>query len=185
MRLLIAAGLLAAAGAVHAQSPSQPSLNHTFAELRFVDVDVAGGDGFSLGGSYRLDNNWLIVGRLTDLGFDNSVDSFTFELGGGYVWPYRADWDIFTTARYVRTDVDAPGGSADDSGIGLTGGVRGMLAPEFEVRGAVNYVSVGDGDTFIEIGADYYFNRNVAAGLAVEVAGDVDTFSIGARWFFD
>lgn len=184
MRTLFLATLFVVSGVAHAQAPSQPSLNYTLAELRFVDVDVSGGDGFKLAGSYRLEGNWLMVGSLTSLGFDGDVDTFTIDIGGGYVWPYRADWDLLATVRYVNIDVDTPSGSGDDSGIGITGGVRGMLAPQFEVRGAVSHVSVGDGDTFLEIAGDYYFTDNFAAGLSAEVAGDIDTFSIGARWFF-
>ena len=184
MRLRLLAISMLACGAAQAQSPGQPSLDYSFAELRFVDVDVSGGDGFRLAGSYRLEGNWLIVGALTDLGFDNDVDSFTFEVGGGYVWPYRADWDLFGTVRYINTDVDGPGGSVDDSGIGITGGVRGKIAPQFEVRGSVNHVSVGDSDTFLQLAGDYYFTSEFAEGLSVDVGGDVDTFTIGALWFF-
>ena len=185
MRSLFAATGLLLASVAFGQVPDRPSLGYSLAELRFVDVDTSGGDGFKLGGSYRFDrSNWLLVGAITDLGFDNDVDSFTFEVGGGYVWPYRADWDLLATVRYVSTEVDTPFGSADDSGIGLTGGVRGLIAPEFEVRGSVNHVTAADNDTFLEIGGDYYFTQNFAAGLSAEIMGDNDTISFGARWFF-
>ena len=185
--LLVIAGLVAGSFAVStskAQTPNQPVMNYNYAELRFVDVDVAGGDGFRLGGSYELDNNWLIVGSLTTLDFNNDVDSFTIDIGAGYVWPWQEDWDLVATLRFQNTDVDTPFGSDDDSGVAVSGGVRGLITPEFEVRGAVSHVTVGDNDTFIEIAGDYYFAPQFAAGLSVDVLGDVDTFTIGARWFF-
>ncbi len=160
-------------------------MDYTFAELRFVDVDIAGGDGFSIGGSYRTSGNWFILGTLTDVDFNNDVEAFTIELGGGYIWPYRPDWDLLATVQYINTDVDGPGGSVDDNGLSLAGGVRGRLAPQFEVRGSVNHVTIGDDDTFIELAGDYYFSREFAAGLSFDIGGDVDTFSVGVRWFFD
>ena len=181
--LLTLFGLLVASTAA-AQAPNQPSLEYTFAELRFVDVDVNGGDGFRLGGSYELQGNWLIVGSLTTLDFNNDVDTTTIDIGAGYVWPFQEDWDLVATARFLHTDVDTPFGSDDDSGLGLSGGIRGIIAPQFEVRGSVNHVTVGDSDTFIEIAGDYYFTPEFAAGLSVDLAGDADTLTIGARWYF-
>lgn len=184
-RLLLIAGIgVLTVSTAAAQAQTEPSLNYNYAELRFVDVDVAGGDGFRLGGSYELDNNWLIVGSLTTLDFNNDVDTFTIDVGVGYVWPWQEDWDLVATARFLNTDVDTPFGSDDDSGLGLSGGIRGLITPEVEVRGAVNHVTVGDSDTFVEIAGDYYFTPQFAAGLSVDVLGDVDTFTIGARWFF-
>lgn len=184
MRTTLSILLLLAGGSAFAQAPQEPALGYNFAELRFVDVDVNGGDGLKLGGSFRFSGNWLAVGSLTRLNFNNDVDSTTLELGAGYVWPYRPDWDFLANVRIIRTDVDFPFGSADDTGVGLTGGVRGLIAPQFEVRGAVQHVSVDDSDTYLELAGDYYFTPNVAAGLSIEFGGDVDAWTIGARWYF-
>lgn len=165
-------------------SAQQPSLRYDYAELRYLDVDVAGGDGLSIGGSYRFDNNWLVLGSLTDLAFDGNVDSLTLEVGGGYVWPWKSDWDLLASVRFATVDVDTPFGSGDDDGFIFEGGTRGLLTPQFEVRGSVNHTTVGDGDTFLRIAGDYYFAEEFAAGLSFELAGDADVISIGGRWFF-
>ena len=159
-------------------------LRYSYAELRFVDYDDNGGDGFRINGSYDLGNNWIIVGGLTSADFNSNVDLTTFEIGGGYVWRYTPDWDIVGTARFVNADVDTPGGSSDESGLALSGGLRGMLAPNFEVRGSVNYINLDDSDTYLEIAGDYYFTQRFSAGLSLEFAGDADLWSIGARYFF-
>ena len=64
MKLLIVVMGLMLHGIALAQSNRDGSANldYSYAELRFVDVDTAGGDGLRLLGSYDLDNNWLIVG---------------------------------------------------------------------------------------------------------------------------
>lgn len=184
MRMTLLIALVLAHGLVEAQTPQSPSLPYNLAELRFVDVDQNGGDGFRLAGSYRISGNWLILGGLTELEFNNGIDWTTIEFGGGYVWPYRPDWDLVANVRIVSTDVDFPLGGTDDTGLGITGGVRGMIAPQFEVRGSVNHVTVGDDDTYLEFAGDYHFTRNFAAGLSFDVGGDLDAWSVGARWFF-
>ena len=184
MRTLLITGILLVHGAAWAQAPQHPAVSYNFAELRFVDLDQGGGDGFRLNGSYRFEGNWLVVGGITRLDFNNNVDSTTIELGGGYVWPYRNDWDFLANVRLVRTDVDFPLGSADDTGIGLTGGVRGLITPSFEIRGSINHINLDNSDTYLELGCDYYFTRNFAAGLSVEFAGDSDAWTLGARWYF-
>ena len=184
MKTLFALGILLIQGTALAQAPQQSSLKYNFAELRFVDLDVSGGDGFRLNGSYRVSGNWLVVGGVTSLDFNNNVDSTTVELGAGYFWPYRDTWDFVANARIVRMDVDTPGGSADDTGIGLEGGVRGLITPSFEVRGSVNHINLDNSDTYLELAGDYYFTPNFVAGLSVEFAGDVDALTLGGRWFF-
>ena len=176
---LAALAALLVTGTANAQTARQPSMKYDFVELRFVDVDVAGGDGLKLGGSYHIQNNWLLVGSLTSLNFNNSIDSRTIEIGAGYVWPWQQDWDLVGSVRYV--DI---GGDFDDSGVIFEGGIRGRLAPQFELRGSVNHITVGDSDTFLEFAGDYYFSDQFAAGASLEFAGDVDVFTIGARWFF-
>jgi len=176
---LVAAAALLAVDAANAQTAKQPSLGYDFAELRFVDVDLAGGDGFKFGGSYHVKNNWLLVGSLTSLEFNGGVDARTLEIGGGYVWPYQNDWDLVGSIRYV--DVS---GDFDDDGVIFEGGTRGLLTPQFEIRGSVNHTTVGDSDTFLEFGGDFYFTNQFAAGLTFEFAGDVDVLTVGARWFF-
>jgi len=184
MKFLLALTSIILCSSAWAQSPKPSSLNYDFVELRFVDVD-GGGDGFRLNGSYRATGNWLLVGGVTLLDFGSNVDTTTLELGGGYVWPYRDGWDLVANARIVRIDVDTPAGSADDTGLGLTGGVRGMLAPNFELRGFVNHINLDNSDTYLELAGDYYFTQRFVAGLSLEFAGDSDSWTVGARWYFD
>jgi len=179
--MMVVCGLLLQGVAL---AQNSQDLNYNYAELRFVDVDLAGGDGFRLNGSFDLDNNWLIVGGITEIDFNNNVDSSTLEIGAGYVWDYSPDFDLVGSLRFIRVDVETPFGDADDNGFAASGGVRGHLAPQFEVRGSVNHVNLDNSDTFLEIAGDYHFSPQFSAGASFEFAGDVDVFTIGARWFF-
>lgn len=183
--LFILAGLLAQGVAIAQTAGEKPvDLSYSYAELRFVDVDFRGGDGIRFNGSYQLDGNWLIVGGLTSLDFNNNVDTLVLELGGGYVWNYSEDFDLVSTARLVRSEVDAGGVSANDTGFALSAGVRGLLAPQFEIRGSVNHINLDNSDTYLELAGDYYFTERVSAGVSLEFAGDADAVTFGARWFF-
>lgn len=166
------------------QKDDAGNLSYDYLELRFVDVDDSDGDGIRFAGSYQIDEEWILVGGLTTLDFDFNVDSTVLEIGGGYVWNYSDDFDLVSTVRYVRVDVDTPFGDFDDSGFALSSGIRGFVAPQFEIRGSANYIDVDDSDTYIELGGDYYFTDQVSAGITLELAGDADVFSIGARWYF-
>jgi hypothetical protein len=84
----------------------------------------------------------------------------------------------------VSADVDTPGGSSDDSGFALSGGIRGFIAPQFEVRGSVNHVNLDDSDTYLELAGDYYITQQFATGVSLEFAGDSDLFTLGVRLFF-
>ena len=147
-------------------------------------LDRNGGDGFYLGGSYELDSQWILVGALTALDYNGDVDSTLLEFGGGYVWDYSNDFDLFGTARFVWAEVDTPFGDADDTGFAISGGVRGFLAPRFEIRGSVNHINLDNSDTYLQFAGDYYFTNQFSAGLSLDFAGDTDSFSVGARWYF-
>ncbi|MDJ0917363.1 MAG: outer membrane beta-barrel protein [Woeseiaceae bacterium] len=183
MGAVLALPITATAQSVQKEKASD--LSYNFAEIRFVDVDESDGDGIRFAGSYRIADEWILVGGLTTLDFDFDVDSTVLEIGGGYVWNYSESFDLVSTLRYVRVDFDTPVGDFDDSGFALSSGIRGFIAPQFEIRGSANYIDVDDSDTFIELAGDYYFTDQVSAGITLELAGDADVFSIGARWYFN
>ena len=183
--VFLLAGLLVQGIAVgQTVEEQQVDLSYSYAELRFVDVDRRGGDGIRFNGSFELENNWIIVGGLTALDFNNNTDSTVVELGGGYIWHYSKDFDLVGTLRFVREEIDTPGGSADDNGFAFSAGIRGLLAPQFEIRGSVNHINLDNNDTYLELAGDYYITEEFSAGVSLEFAGDTDTFTIGARWFF-
>jgi hypothetical protein len=181
--VLAVLALPATVSAQSGQATQYGDLSYTYGELRFVDVDNDG-DGFQLAGSYELEGNWILVGSLLTLDFGSSVDATLFEVGGGYVWDYTENWDLFTTLRLAHAEVDTPVGDADDTGFAFSAGTRGFLAPKFEIRGSVNHINLDDSDTYLQFAGDYYFTDQLAAGISLDFAGDTDAFSFGARWYF-
>ena len=183
MRHLFIVALLLAHGAVFAQNAEEPALSYTFGEIRYIDVDN-GGDGFEVGGSFQFDSNWFGVASFASYDLGTNVDVNSFEIGAGYIFPFKDDWDIQVNARFIRAEVDTPAGDFDDTGIGLLAGARGLISEQFEVRGNLHYINVDESDVFLEVAGDWYFTPNVAAGLSVEFGGDFDVWTLGARYFF-
>ena len=183
--LLLAALFIQTTAAAQTSQQERPSdLSYSFAELRFVDVDASGGDGLRFAGSYELSGPWILVGALTALDYNNNVDTTLLEIGGGYVWNHSEDFDVISTLRLVRAEVDTPGGDADDSGFALSAGARGFLAPKIEIRGSVNHINLDNSDTYLQLAGDYHFTDQISAGVSLDFAGDTDSISLGARWYF-
>lgn len=188
-RLAPAATLLPAIVATNAAfaEPNQGAgsgLSYNYAEVRFIDRELdAGpdGDGFLVGGSFEVAPQILVTASFEDLDFGRSGDHSILRVGGGYVHPLQEKIDVVGYASLIHVDGDFD----DDTGIGLAGGVRALVAPRFEVRATGNYVDVDDSDTFFDIGADYWISEQFSAGLSATIGGDADTITFGGRWFFD
>ena len=147
--LLAALSISATATAQTNQRQAMGDHNYTYGELRFLDVDVNGGDGFQLGGSYDIGNDWILVGSLTSLDFNNNVDRTMLEFGGGFAWGYTDTFDLVGTLRLVWAEVDTPFGDDDDLGFAFSAGTRGWIVPNVEIRGSVNHINLDNSDTYL------------------------------------
>lgn len=174
--VLIATLLLA--NVAHAQG-----ISYNYLEARYLDSEVGfvDGDGIEVGGSYQVDAEWLVAGSYSNQDFDFVGDLDTFEVGIGYILPNVNGFAVTAEAAIVRREF----GNDDDNGIKLSSTARIFLAENLEGRGSLNYLNVDDSDLYIELGADYFFMPQLAAGAEVQLGSDTDTISIGVRWFYD
>lgn len=162
-------------------------LSYTYVDGRFVDFDNDGadGDGLRFRGSYELESNFLVVGSFGMFDFDRAdADLTVFSIGGGYYLPYAEGMDLVGTVELIRADIDANGFSDNDTGFGLTAGVRGLILDQLEGRAFANYVDVSDSDIFVSLEADYWINEDISAGIGLDIGGDADEIRLGARWSF-
>ena len=137
-----------------------------------------------LGGSYDIGNDWILVGSLTSLDFNNRVDRTMLEFGGGFAWGYTDTFDLVGTLRLVWAEVDTPLGDDDDLGFAFSAGTRGWIVPNVEIRGSVNHINLDNSDTYVQVAGDYHFTDQLSAGVSIDFAGDMDAISFGARWYF-
>jgi hypothetical protein len=173
-------------------SASLYAVDYTYVEGRFLfDVDVDAdtieddGDGFRIGGSYLVTPEFFAFGQYADISLDDSdIDMNSLSIGGGYIHSINATWDANATLSLVKLDAEGPGGDEDETGFALAGGVRGMVKPQIELRAFLTYANIDESDTYITLGGDYYFMPNVSAGFELDMAGDIETFSIGAKYYF-
>jgi hypothetical protein len=183
-RLATFAFLATAAGAP--LSAISADLGYTYAELRYVDVrreQGADADGGTAIGWYRLNESVFAIGQIVMTEADNDAEATTLAAGAGYILPINAQWDAVAIGTLRRTEIDAVR-DVEEDGYGAQLGLRGMPIPKLEARAFINYVDVIEDDTSLFVSGDYWFSPQLAAGVAAEVGGDADVFSIGLRYSF-
>jgi hypothetical protein len=85
----------------------------------------------------------------------------------------------------VFAEVDAGAGDNDDSGISLTGGVRSMVGPQFELGGYLNYADyLGDGDLLLTGEGLLHVTRELSLAASLGISDDYNVLTLGARWNF-
>lgn len=174
-------------GNAKADTPS-----YDFFEVAFIKGDIddpnVDGDGFGLGGSVSVHENWFLFADYSDLGFDFGVDLSLLDVGVGYRMPISDTTDFAIAGSYVKADASSSFGSADDSGYGIAALIRGMVNDQLELNGGISYVDFGgtDGeDTSLSVGGVYSFTENVAFDGRIEIGDDVNLYIAGFRFYFN
>lgn len=168
-------------------------LSYSYLEGAYVNTDIDGFndelDGFALRGSFEItDQVFMFAGYSNQstsiVGTD--VDFEQMGIGIGYAWPISTTADIFGRVGYVQAEADAGGFEIDDDGYQLGVGLRGRVAEQFELEGALNYTDLSDSgdDTSFGIGGRWFFTEQFALGLEAEFGDDVTTYGVGVRWNF-
>jgi predicted porin len=180
--------LISIAMAGFSSSICAEGVSYNYAEVRYIldgETDDVDYDGFEIGGSYRVTNEFFAFGQYTDADLDDSKADFSLlTIGGGYIYPIDSTWESNFSLAFQKLDIDAGRHSDDDSGYLLSGGVRGMFNQNIELRASLNHNKLDESDTWITFGGDYFFTPNISAGAEFDLGGDTDAFSIGARYHF-
>jgi hypothetical protein len=155
------------------------------------DFGGADGDGWDLGGSIEIADNWHVFANFGQADLDAnlglSADYDVTAVGGGYHRTLAPNLDLVVNLSYVDVELDSGFGSADDDGFGIGVGVRMLLAEKFEVAGFLDYVDIDDllDETTITGEGWYRFTPAFAVGAIVGIGDDVPSYGIAGRWFFD
>ena len=171
------------------------SPSYDFVKAGYVQADIENaGDfeptGFQIQGFKSLNENVYLTGRYGQLSEDVSgvdIDLDYVSAGVGYRYGLTQNTDFFgeVTYEYVNLDIELDSISGeDDNGYGITAGIRSMLSEQFELRGAIRYIDIGDDETAFEIGADYFFTPQFSFGATYVIADDVDLLGVSARYTF-
>jgi Outer membrane protein beta-barrel domain len=177
-------------------------ISYSYAEIAYVSTDIDDFDetfdGFALGGSVEVAENFFLFGSYTDqsgdfddLDFGNvDIDVTGWTIGGGYAYPVSDTMDLVGRLAYVSTELEASAfdnsGSVDDDGYSLGAGLRAMPIKQLEIEGDITYVDLSDtGDsTTFGIAGRYYFVPQFAVGVAAGFGDDSTSYGVSARWNF-
>ena len=172
-------------------------ISYNFIEAEYQEIDIDSGflggfdidgDGYGIGGSFELNENWFIGARYSKADFDFGVDLDQLMLGAGYHVPISDNADFYGMFSFVSAEASVDGfDSIDEDGYAATIGLRGMIGERFELNGSLAYVDFGNGgdSTAFGAGALYNFGDAFAAGFSVGIDDDVTTYGIGFRVYFD
>jgi len=170
-------------------------LSYSYVEATYNEVDIdlgsglnADGDGYSVSGSVGIADNWFVFAGYSSFDFESVVDLDQWSVGGGYHSAISTTTDWFATLSYIDASVDAGGLlRADDSGYGVSLGVRSMVNPSLELYGSLGYADLGGGadGTQVNAGLWYTVSGNLALGLGASFDDDVTEYGIGLRLYFD
>jgi len=160
-----------------------------------IDDDLVGGidgDGFGLGFSFEVGENFFVAGQYgqadldAGIGFGLSADYDETSLGVGYHTGISDKADFYGILSWVRAEVSVDGfGSVDADGYSMTVGMRSYVSDKFELEGHIGYVDLGDDDgTSIGGSAFYDFTDNFAVGALLDFDDDVTTYGVAGRFYF-
>ena len=195
IRKLLALTLLALAAPAMAGDLSYTFVQGGYQRIDFDDdfIGSVDGDGFGLGFSFEVGENFFIAGSYgtaeldTDDILGRTVDYDRTDVGLGCRGAVADKTDFFGIVSWVKAEASTSGfGSQDDDGYGLTVGLRSMVTDKVELEGHLGYVDLGDsGDgTSVGVGALYEFTPTFAVGFDVDFDEDVTTYGIGGRIYF-
>jgi predicted porin len=189
---LLAAGLLAMAGAAHATD-----LNYDYVEAGYSVIDF---DDFNedlksvhVNGSFLVaDEVYLFAGYSdgqTDRFAGGRLGLTNYTLGAGYRFGVGPQTDFNFAAAFERARIEGKGGLAflgsdSENGYSLSVGVRHLVVPEFEVAADVTYVNIDEDDTVLTLGGLWHMTDLVAVGLAYGVGSDAQGFAGWVRFKF-
>lgn len=183
------AALLALPALAQAQQSAPSSrLSYTYGDARLVIQDPDFGDDFTgvrVAGSAQFQPSLFVTGALTTLGSDN-VDVDTLDLGLGFRSAIARDTDFVATVGLIWADVDTPGnGGDDDTGLSLSGGVRSLVGPQFELGGYASYAEVfGDGDITLTGEGLLHLNPQWSLAGSLGFSDDFTILTLGGRYNF-
>ena len=185
---LILSSLLALPLAAQAQSRSQyGSMSYSYGDARLVVVEPDGGgslDGIRIDGSFQFQPQLYAIGAITTYG-DNNFDVTLIEGGVGYRQSLRSGMDLVAQGGLVLAEIDVGPFSDDDTGLFVSGGLRGVATPQIEYGAYAEYRSIfDDGDVTLTGEGLLHFTRNLALIASLGLSDDANTLTLGARWSF-
>jgi opacity protein-like surface antigen len=185
---------LAALLPVSAQAADATGISYNYVEAGYTSADVAEGDfdGFSLAGSIGFAEHWYgsaTYRQVDDNDYDVTLDQGSINLG--WHTAIQQNVDFFAELGYVNMGVDIEDfDNESENGYRAGLGIRGMVAPNFELNGKVSYTDISelDGEFGVGVGAVWHFNPTWGVTASYEhtelLDEGMDIWGLGIRASF-
>ena len=186
MSLAVASALSFSSNAL-AESPNWNYLQLGYGALAIDDLDEVTPSGASLTGSFLVSENMFVYGDFSSYSddlFGRDVDVEQRALGLGYRFDMSENTDLFAGVSYEYAEIGVSSSSEDESGYGLTVGVRSHVTDSVELAAFVNHVDLDGSETFVGFDAQYYINEKFAVGANYTFNDVFDTYGISLRLAF-
>ena len=176
---------------------AQPDeINYLYLELGLEQTrfDVPGSDieadGPSIEGSVPIREHIHLFGGYGASEFDDIPDADGIQkyAGIGTHFGIGQKLSVFGRLGFIEADRDIGLGTVEDDGVLVSGGVRYMPVPGWEIRGGFDYIDLnldlGDSETFGRIGSDLFLTDVVALTVDLTLNDDANSIFLGARFYF-
>lgn len=186
VRSLFVVFLLAMSAGVAAQDGFDYSyITGSYSKADF-DSFSADGDGFGVGVSLGVHENFHVFGAYSGLDLGSSVDASAWEAGVGFNTPISELMDVVVRVSLVSAEVDTPFGSVDDDGYSVGAGLRVGANQWIELDFGAAYVDTDSGnETSLNAGFLYNATDNIAVGVSGSWDDDVTIWSLDGRLYFE
>ena len=185
LRSTLAFLILAFSATAYAEDFDYSFLSLGYGTTDFDDVNIDG-DGFTLGGSYAINNRYHLFSSYNASDLDFNVDATRFSAGFGYNRGLSDVVDLVAGLSYEYFELEGAGGSIDDSGLGFGVGLRFAANELLELNGGIKHVDLSDsdGDTGFHAGGLYSFTETFSLGLNGNWSDDVSSYTLSGRFYF-
>ena len=178
--LLLSAPFAAAKGIV--KSVAKADVSYNYAGVQFTDQDIDNNncsqDGIALNGSVEVHENFFALGSYSDLSGNSFCGAKTINLGAGYHTLFNQYASFYGALSFEDVSVDY---GRDDSGLILAVGLRGFIHPNLEGKVEVAHHTVFDGNSAVNAGVVYWFNKQFAATGDVSLGTESSGIAVGLR----
>lgn len=188
-----ALALILSTSAFAHSSPDWNVLEIGYSKLKVSDDTNLSMDGFSVRGTSLLNKDLFLSGNysiVSDLQEGIELNYTRASAGLGYLYAISKTTDIYGVISYeyakAKVSYLDESTSLNDSGYGLSVGVKAIVDPKLEVSAQLKLTDFSDYDdeTSFRTDANYYLAKNVAIGINYEFADNNDTIGMSVRIAF-
>jgi hypothetical protein len=149
-----------------------------------LDDENENGVGLGVGGTVELGSVVYLGASAAEMKFDD-FDQSNKTLGIGVHVSPSDKTDLYAEFYGLNIEVSTEYGSYDESGRGLTLGLRHMATDKLEMNFGVDHTDIFEEiDMTPFIGAHYHFRDNVSLGFVFEKPDEATAYTMALRIYF-